>query len=66
MTAPELRPAALDDTALDDVRRLEQTLGIPVVAYEPESPFAALSADQLAEVQRVESTLGVRLLAYRG
>jgi hypothetical protein len=66
MTAPELRPAALDDTALDDVRRLEGQLGIPVVAYEAESPFAALSAEQLAEIQRVESTLGVRLLAYRG
>lgn len=65
MTAPELRPATLDDTALDDVRRLEDRLGSPVVAYEADSPFAALSADQLAEIQRVESTLGVRLLAYR-
>lgn len=66
MTAPELRPAALDDTALDDVRRLEEQLGTPVVAYETRSPFAALSADQLEEVKRVESSLGVRLLAYRG
>jgi hypothetical protein len=66
MTAPELRPAALDDTALGDVRRLEDQLGAPVVAYEAVSPFAALSADQLAEIQRVESTLGVRLLVYRG
>ena len=65
MTAPELRPASLDDAALDDVRRLEDHLGIPVVAYEAESPFAALSAEQLAEIQRVESTLGVRLRAYR-
>ncbi|MCD2193810.1 hypothetical protein LQ327_10530 [Actinomycetospora endophytica] len=66
MTAPELRPATLDDTALGDVRRLEDQLGTPVVAYEAESPFAALSSEQLAEIQRVESTLGVRLLAYRG
>ena len=66
MTAPELRPATLDDSALDDVRRLEAHLGTPVVAYEPESPFAALSAEQLEEIQRVESALGVRLLAYRG
>lgn len=65
MTAPELRPAALDDTALDHVRRLEDRLGTPVVAYEAESPFAALSTEQLAEIQRVESSLGVRLLAYR-
>ena len=65
MTAPELRPAALDDSALDDVRRLEERLGIPVVAYEAESPFATLSPEQLEEVKRVEAALGVRLLAYR-
>lgn len=65
MTAPELRPAALDEDALDHVRRLEEALGTPVVAYEPESPYAPLSAEQLAEVQRVEAALGVRLLAYR-
>lgn len=65
MSSPELRPAALDERALADVRRLEETLGTPVVAYEPESPYAELSDDQLAEVRRVETALGVRLLAYR-
>lgn len=67
MSAPssELRPAALDETALADLQRLEDRLGTPVVAYEPESPFAALTAEQIAEIQRTETTLGVRLLAYR-
>ncbi|MEJ2871852.1 hypothetical protein WCD74_29120 [Actinomycetospora sp. OC33-EN08] len=65
MTSPALRPAALDETALADVRRLEETLGTPVVAYEAESPYAPLTEEQLAEVRRVESTLGVRLLAFR-
>ena len=65
MTAPELRPAALDATTLDDLRRLEERLGACVVAYEPESPYATLTAEQLAEIERAEATLGVRLLAYR-
>jgi hypothetical protein len=66
VTTPHLRPAQLGDAALDDVRRLEQQLGTPLVAYESETPYAALTDDQLAEIRRVESTLGVRLLAYRG
>ncbi|PVZ07675.1 hypothetical protein [Actinomycetospora cinnamomea] len=64
-TGPDLRPAALDEAALDDVRRLEERLGTPVVAYEATSPYADLTDEQLAEIQRAESALGVRLLAYR-
>jgi maleate cis-trans isomerase len=64
-TGPDLRPAALDDAALEELHRLEQRLGTPVVAYEAASPYADLSAEQLAEIQRTESALGVRLLAYR-
>ena len=64
-TGPDLRPAALDQTALDDVRRLEAQLGVPLVAYEAASPYAELTDEQLAEIRRAESALGVRLLAYR-
>ena len=64
-SGPDLRPAALDESALDDLRRLEERLGIPVVAYEAASPYAGLTDAQLAEIQRAEAALGVRLLAYR-
>lgn len=64
-TGPDLRPAALDDAALDAIHRLEQRLGTPVVAYEAASPYADLSEEQLAEIQRTEAALGVRLLAFR-
>jgi len=64
-SGPDLRPAALDDSALDDLRRLEERVGTPLVAYEAASPYAELTDDQLAEIQRAESALGVRLLAYR-
>ncbi|WP_181780535.1 hypothetical protein [Pseudonocardia pini] len=66
MTAPDLRPAALDESALARIRSLEETLGGPLVAYEPESPYAHLTADQLAALQATEADLGLRLVAYRG
>ena len=60
-----LRPAELDDTALATVRALEERLGVPLVAYAPETPYAPLTEEQVAQLQRAEAELGVRLLAYR-
>jgi len=65
MTAPALRPADLDDTALARVRALEDRIGVPLVAYAPETPYAPLTDEQVAELQRTEAELGVQLLAYR-
>jgi hypothetical protein len=65
MSAPTLRPADLDDGALDKVRALEEQLGCPLVAYAPETPYAPLTDEQVAALQRTEAQLGVRLLAYR-
>jgi len=64
-SGPDLRPAALDDHALADLRKLEERLGTPLVAYEAESPYATLTEEQLAEIRSTETALGVRLLAYR-
>ena len=65
MTAPSLRPAELDDTALTRLKQLEDRIGGPLVAYRPEPPYAPLSEEQLAELRRAEAELGVQLLAYR-
>ena len=65
MSAPTLRPAQLDDSALAKVRALEDQLAVPLVAYAPETPYAPLTDEQVAELQRAEADLGVRLLAYR-
>ena len=65
MSAPTLRPAELDDTALARIRALELQIGVPLVAYAPETPYAPLTDMQVAELQRAEEELGVRLLAYR-
>jgi hypothetical protein len=60
-----MHPADLDDTALARVRALEEQLGCPLVAYQPETPYAPLTDEQLAELRRAEAELGVQLLAYR-
>jgi hypothetical protein len=65
MTDPLLRPAELDEDALQKVHALEEQLGCPLVAYSPQDPYAPLSDEQVAAVQRAERELGVRLLAYR-
>lgn len=65
MSAPTLRPAELDDTALAKVRALESQLGVPLVAYAPETPYAPLTEEQVAAIARTEAELGVQLLAYR-
>jgi hypothetical protein len=65
MSAPTLRPADLDDSALAKVRALEEQLGVPLVAYASETPYAPLTEDQVADLQRAEAELGVQLLAYR-
>ncbi|MCW0213704.1 MAG: hypothetical protein OJJ54_10115 [Pseudonocardia sp.] len=65
MSAPDLRPAELDDAALQRIRTLEDALGAPLVAYAAESPYAPLTDEQVAALQETEQELGVRLLAYR-
>lgn len=64
MSAPSLHPAELDEPALSRIRSLEESIGGPLVAYRPESPFATLSPEQLEDVRATERELGVRLLAY--
>jgi len=65
MSAPSLRPAELDESALSRIRSLEERLGAPLVAYAPESPYAELTDAQLEDIRRTEQELGVQLLAYR-
>ncbi len=65
MSAPTLRPAELDEPALEKIRSLEERLGGPLVAYAPESPYADLTEAQLEDIRRTEQELGVQLLAYR-
>jgi len=65
MSAPSLRPAELDDSALSRIRSLEERLGGPLVAYAPQSPYAELTDAQLEDIRTTELELGVQLLAYR-
>ena len=58
------RPALLGAVEARE-RALEEQLGCPLVAYEPETPYAPLTDEQLAALRRTEAELGVQLLAYR-
>ena len=64
MAAEQYRPAPLDDTAVRDIRSLEDDLGRVVVALQPPKTPAALSDDDLARLQEVEQRLGVVIVAY--
>lgn len=65
MSAPSLRPAELDESALTRIRSLEERVGGPLVAYASESPYADLTDAQLEDIRSTERELGVQLLAYR-
>ena len=65
MSAPSLRPAELDDSALSRIRSLEDRLGGQLVAYAPQPPYADLTDGQLEDIRATERELGVQLLAYR-
>lgn len=46
------------------VRRLEETLGAHIMAYDYGFRLAKLTPEQLQEVNEIEQELGVILLAY--
>ncbi len=56
--------ADLDQRELTEVEKLEDNLGVWVVAVEPKSRFASLTNDQLHQLQEKEKEMGIILLAY--
>lgn len=58
-----VRVAAINDEQVQKLQRLEQELGVSVVAYEP-MQYAPLSTDAVQRLQRLERELGVVLVAY--
>jgi hypothetical protein len=58
------RPARLDDRQLDELRRLEERLGIVLVAYERLPRYRQLSPQELDRLQSMEREAGSVLVAY--
>lgn len=65
MSNKKMQIAQLDSSALAKIQALEQDLGAPVVALEPQFPYASLTPEQAEKIQAVEKELGVVILAYR-
>jgi hypothetical protein len=64
MSVPRMTIADLDDAQLATLRALEDTLGVWLVALQPEYRLADLSEEKLRQLQATEKKLGVVLLAY--
>ncbi|KAA3630644.1 MAG: hypothetical protein DWQ08_06020 [Proteobacteria bacterium] len=59
-----LTPAALDQSALNEVRNLEHEIGKVLVALDPTPAYAALTEEQLDKLRQAEQRLGVVMVAY--
>ena len=60
-----LKIANLTPEELSKVQALEDSFGMPVLAFEREHRLASLSEEQIARLQALEAELGVFLLAYK-
>jgi hypothetical protein len=58
------RPARLEDRQLDEIRRLEERLGVVLVGYERLPQYRQLSPGELERLQSVERETGSVLVAY--
>lgn len=59
-----LTPAALDPSALDEIRNLEKEMGKVLVALDPAPAYADLTKEQLEKLRAAEQRLGVVMVAY--
>ncbi|MEN6343453.1 MAG: hypothetical protein ABFC89_12955 [Methanospirillum sp.] len=58
------RPARLDDRQLDELRRLEERMGVVLVGYERLPKYRRLSPQELERLRAVERETGSVLVAY--
>lgn len=58
------RPATLSAGHLEEIRKLEEKLGIILVAYEKMHPYKKLSSQELSKIQTLEKDTGSILIAY--
>jgi hypothetical protein len=63
-TSSRFHVANLDETRLEDVRKLESELGKVIVALQPNDPIADLSDDQVAQVRALEEKHGIVIVAF--
>jgi hypothetical protein len=59
-----VRPAKLAEAPINEIRALEQKLGVTLVAYEKVHPYKKLTAAEIAKIKSVEKETGTILVAY--
>ncbi len=58
------RPVTLSAGQLDEIRKLEEKMGVILVAYEKMHPYKKLSSQELSRIQTLEKDTGSILVAY--
>jgi sugar phosphate isomerase/epimerase len=58
------RPARLEDRQLDEIRRLEERLGVVLVGYERLPRYRQLSPEELEWLRSIERETRSVLVAY--
>jgi len=56
--------AHLTPVAIEKIARLEEELGVILLAHEKPTPIADLSDADLQQIREIEKKMGVRLVAY--
>jgi hypothetical protein len=59
------QPATLPGGQLEEIRKLEEKMGVILVAYEKVHPFKKLSSQELSRIQTLEKDTGSILIAYK-
>lgn len=57
-------PAKLTGSKLDEIKKLEEKLGVILVAYDRVHLYKKLSKEALSRIQAVEKDTGSILIAY--
>jgi len=60
----QMKIANLDEDSVSKIRKMENEMGVHIMALERGVKFIALAPEQLAEVEALEKELGVMLLVY--
>ncbi|MBR1369708.1 hypothetical protein RJ53_09570 [Methanocalculus chunghsingensis] len=56
--------AHMDSAAVAKIAKLEEELGVILLAHEKVAPVATLSDDDLSVIKDLEKKMGLRLVAY--
>ena len=65
MTKRRMKIADLDETSIERIRQMEESMGTLIVALEPHVPLAELTEEQVRKLQDLEKELEVVLIAYQ-